>query len=234
MLSTYFFSRIRDPQVLVQQKSNLLTSAGAIWKDLRSSPYFLGLCIAGALWNFFVSVVSPFFNVYMVQDLKFTVAMVGITVVATSVSKLLVQHKVGELSDRWGSRRIMAILIFPIPTIPLAWIYISQLWQVVVLNIFGGLVWGAFDLVSFTFLLHVMLPDQRARYLAIYQVFVFLAVAGGAALGSSIILAWRYEGIFITSAVGRFVAALIFLGLAMRFRVRQGNQTEPPMAGLVE
>ena len=37
--------------------------------------------------------------------------------------------------------------------------------------------------------------------------------AAGAALGSSIILWWGYNGIFLTSAIGRILAAILFFKL---------------------
>jgi predicted MFS family arabinose efflux permease len=184
-----------------------------LWRDLYASPVFLSFCFASALWNFFINVAGPFFNVYMVQDLKFTAAMVGLTAVSTSISKMPLQKKIGELSDRWGAGRVQMICMFLIPILPLLWIFITQLWQVVLLNVLGGVLWGAFELVSFNFLLQLTPDAQRARYSAIYQIVVTLALAGGAALGSSIIYWWGYTGIFLVSAIGRIIAALFFLRL---------------------
>lgn len=213
LLSTYSFSRIKDQQAELPVHSSMSISLPDIWKDLRASPVFLSFCFASALWNFSMNVSAPFFNVYMVQNLKFTAAMVGITAVSTSFSKMLIQKKVGELSDRWGPGKVQMVSMFLIPIMPLAWVFITQLWQVVVLNIFGGVVWGMFELVSFNFLLQLMPDALRARYSAIFQVIVTVALAGGAVLGSSIIFWWGYTGIFLVSAFGRSMAALFFLKL---------------------
>lgn len=227
MLSTYFFSRIKDPQAGQPVQSSMRVSLPEIWKDLRASPVFLSFCFASALWNFFINVAGPFFNVYMVQNLSFTAAMVGITAVSTSISKLLIQKKIGELSDRWGPGRVQAICMFLIPILPLVWIFITQLWQIVVLNILGGFLWGAFELVSFNFLLQLTPDALRARYSAIFQIVVTVALAGGAALGSGIILWWGYTGIFLVSALGRIVAALFFLRLMAQLHKRDAAAGEP-------
>ena len=213
MISTYSFWRIKDQQAGQPVFSSMRISLRDIWKDLSASPVFLAFCFAAAVWNFFINVASPFFNVYMAENLNFTAAMIGITAVSTSISKMLIQRKVGELSDRWGSGRVQLISMFLIPILPLMWIFITELWQVVVLNIVGGVFWGAFELASFNFLLVLTPEGQRARYSAIYQIVVTVALAGGAALGSSIILWWGYPGIFLVSAFGRIGAALIFLPL---------------------
>ncbi len=213
MLSTYFFAQIRDQQAEKPVLSSLSVSLTDIWKDLRASPIFLWFCFASATWNFFVNVAGPFFNVYMVQNLKFTAAMVGIAAVSTSVSKIFIQRKVGELSDYWGPGKVQMVCMFLIPVLPILWVFSTQLWHVVALNILGGVLWGAFELVSFNFLLQLTPAAQRARYSAIFQIVVTVALGAGAALGSSIILWWGYMGIFLVSAFGRIIAAMLFVKL---------------------
>jgi len=223
LISTYFFSRIKDLQAQAPVHNAMSASLSGIWKDLKTTPVFLSFCFASALWNFFINVAGPFFNVYMVQNLKFTAAMVGLTAVSTSISKMLLQKKIGELSDRWGPGKVQMVTMFLIPVLPLLWIFITQLWQVVALNILGGALWGAFELVSFNFLLQLTPSAQRARYSAIFQIVVTLALAGGAALGSSIIYLWGYIGIFLVSAIGRIAAALFFLRLVRQMEVLRRN-----------
>jgi MFS family permease len=227
MASTYFFSRIKDPHPgqPVHRSMQVSLALPDIWKDLRAGPTFLSFCFAAALWNFFVNVSGPFFNVYMTQNLHFTAAMIGITIVSMTLTKMLTQRKLGELCDRWGAGRMQMVCMLLIPVFPFAWLFITQLWQVVVLNIVSGVLWGAFELASFSFLLALMPEGLRARYSALYQIVVTVALAGGAVLGSSIILWWGYNGIFLVSALGRIAAALIFL-LLLRNLDKQTTATE--------
>jgi MFS family permease len=235
MFSTYFFSRIKDQQARQPVHSSMLVSLPEIWKDLRASPIFLSFCFASALWNFSINIAGPFFNVYMVQNLSFTAAMVGITVVSTSITKLLIQKKVGEISDRLGHGLVQVVCMFLIPILPFTWIFITQLWQVVVLNLVGGVLWGAFELVSFNFLLQLTPDVVRARYSAIFQIVVTVSLAGGAALGSGIILWWGYTGIFLLSGLGRIVAALFFLRLMGDLRRRDATTDElAPVIGAAD
>ena len=55
---------------------------------------------------------------------------------------------------------------------------------------------------------------------------VTVALAGGAALGSSIILWWGYTGIFLVSALGRIAAALFFLRLVGNLQKRNAAVAE--------
>ena len=98
-----------------------------------------------------------------------------------------------------------------IPTLPFSWLFVTKFWQANLLNTFGGAMWGAFNLVSFNFLLSLTPDAQRARYSAFYQILVMLALAGGAAVGAWVVTQWGYHAIFICSGIGRITAALLFI-----------------------
>jgi MFS family permease len=188
-------------------------SLRAIWTELRGAPAFLMLCVTAALWNFSINVSGPFYTVYMSQDLKFTAATIGLASIATSLSRLLTQRKLGEVSDRLGAAKVQIASMFMLPILPMAWLFITQAWQVIALNIFGGIIWGAFELASFNFLLHLIPPEQRARYSAIYQIVVTIALALGAAAGSSLVGATGYKAVFFVSGIGRLLTGFLFLFL---------------------
>jgi predicted MFS family arabinose efflux permease len=44
----------------------------------------------------------------------------------------------------------------------------------------------------------------------VYQFFVTLALAAGAVVGGFMVTQWGYTAIFVTSAIGRLLAALLF------------------------
>jgi predicted MFS family arabinose efflux permease len=77
--------------------------------------------------------------------------------------------------------------------------------------------WAAFNLVSFNFLLSLTPDAQRARFSAFYQILVMLALAGGAAVGAWVVTAWGYRAIFLCSAIGRIVAAILFIRFVPAF-----------------
>ncbi len=210
--STFCFWRLHDPQ----QEEITPTSNGerfslrAMIQDIRSRPAFVALCLVMAAWNFSLNIAGPFFNVYMVEGLRFSAVMVGAATIVSNIFGLLVQPRIGALSDRWGPRRVQLLSMFFIPLLPAAWIFITRFWQVAALHVFSGALWGAFNLVSFNLLLSFTPASQRARYAALYQMMVTLALAGGAAVGSWIVTAWGYRAVFLCSAIGRFCAALLF------------------------
>jgi MFS family permease len=229
MISTWFFSRIRDPQAGQPVEEAVPVSPAAILRDLRAAPIFLIFCLASALWNLSINVSGPFYNVYMAQDLRFTAVMIGVTSIATTIAKLFTQRKSGQLSDRWGPGRVQAISMFLVAFLPLGWVFITHLWQAVAINLVGGVFWGAFELASFNFLLQLTPAEQRARYSAVFQLIVTIALAAGAALGSTILPIWGINGIFLASAGGRLLAAFLFLYLMLA--IKRTRPAEQPAQG---
>jgi MFS family permease len=214
MISTFSFNKIHDPRPDHHSADSFsLRSAIA---DLRASPVFLAFCAVAAIWNFSLNISGPFFSVYMVQELNFTAAMIAMTSIIPGVTKILTQRKAGELADRFGARKIQAVLMFLIPVLPLAWIFVKTYYGVLVIQAAGGVLWGTFELVSFNVLLGILPQNLQARYSAIYQVIIALAFSAGAVVGAAILSTQSYQGVFLASSIGRFIAALVFV-LVLRF-----------------
>jgi len=222
MLSTFSFGQIRDPKGQSPIKAGSSLSFTAVLQDMKLHPVFIALSLVMALWNFSLNIAGPFFNVYMVQNLKFSASMVGITSIVTTVASLFIQRRVGRISDRLGPRKVQIICMFLIPILPFVWMFITKPWHVIILNSFSGVLWGAFNLVSFNFLLSLTPDAQRARYSAFFQILVMLALAGGAAVGAWVVTKWGYQAIFLSSAIGRLITGILFL----RFVRAEGGDSE--------
>ena len=220
--SVFSFNKIRDPRP--DHHSAETFSLRSAIADLRASPAFLALCAVAAIWNFFINLSGPFFSVYMAQELKFTAAMIGMTSIVPGITKILTQRKAGELTDRFGARNIQAMLMFLIPALPLAWVFIRSYAGVLLIQAASGVLWGTFELVSFNVLLGILPQNLQARYSAIYQIIVALAFSGGAVAGSTVLALWSYQGIFITTTIGRLVAAVAFVFVLRSIRFDTGKE----------
>ncbi len=233
MISTYCFARLHDPKGDAQRMETqavlprlpvaavIPKMLGVIRHGLKEHPTFAALLAATALWNFSLYVAGPFFTVHLVEDLGANATMVGLTAVATSVSTLAAQQRWGTLVDRWGARRVQTITMLLIPTLPILWIFAFAGWNIILVNLWGGALWGGYNLASFSLLLALAPPNERARYSALYQVVVMASMALGAAAGSLIVARVGdstgaeagYRVVFLVSGIGRWIAALLFLRL---------------------
>lgn len=216
-MSVFSFSHLTDRSQTFEQvkaKTSLAASLPALLHDMAKNRDFVTFVSITALWNFSLNIAGPFFTVYLVTNLHADAAMVALTTIATSVSTMLAQRKLGELHDRWGSRKMTIIAGILIPILPLAWSFINAAWMVIPINLLGGALWGAYNLASFNYLLQITPEDRRPRYSAIFQIVVTVSLAIGAALGSLFVTSWGYQVIFLVSFGGRVVAALLFARLS--------------------
>jgi MFS family permease len=210
MASTLSFSRLHDPARYIVTQTHPPLELPVLLRDLKKMPALPALIATAVVWNFFLNIPGPFFNVYMVENLNASATMVGIASVTTTVSGLLVQRRLGKLADRWGAHRLQLLSGLLIPILPFAWVFTRVPWHVIPINIVSGVLWGAYGLSSFNLLLELTPQEERARYSAVYQFFVTLALAAGAVVGGIMVTQWGYTAIFVTSAIGRLLAALLF------------------------
>lgn len=211
MGSTYYFARLKVPaHQNTHTQQNARYTPRALWQTLHGNTNFQAFFIYTLLWNFSINLSAPFFSVYLVESLGATAAVVGSLAIVSRVSALPAQRLFGSLADRWGAHRLSRLTGFIIPFLPLAWLFVTNPWQIIPIHIVGGFVWAGYGLASFNFLLDIADPDQRARYSAIFQIAVATATAAGAWAGGLIGEQWGIPVLFLGSGIGRLIAAGYF------------------------
>jgi len=210
ILATFFFGRIRDYREEGHEIPKQSYSLKSLFETLKNDRNFLAFCIFTAIWTFSLNIAGPFFNVFLVKDLKATAGIIGVVAVVGRISAMPSQKYLGILADRWGSRRLMRLMVLTIPVLPIYWFFIQAPWQAIPVNIVGGILWAGMNLASFNMLLDISPQDQRARYSAMYQIAVAFSAAVGASLGGFVADQWGIRFIFILSGIGRMIAGLLF------------------------
>jgi MFS family permease len=211
VVATHSFSRIEEPSGISPVTEAAPKATTSLWAQLRASPEFLAFCITSAVWNFGLNIGGPFFNPYLVEMLGASAGTVGVLSVVSSLAALPGHRFLGPLVDRWGPRRVQIVTGLAIPAVPLAWMLARSPWHVVPLNLVSGFLWAGYGVATFSLQLSLMPKEHRPRYTALYQVVVLVALAAGAAVGGAIVERWGYTGIFIATAAGRLIAALLRL-----------------------
>jgi MFS family permease len=223
-ISTFSFAQLREPELPPQAPSAQSPySPAALWSTLKSNPTFLGFCAQALVWNLGLSIAGPFFNVYLVQNLKASAAMVGVVSIVSTITGLPGQRLFGYLADKWGPRKIQVITGFLIPILPISWTIINADWQVILINILGGFLWAGYGIASFNFLLVLCPPEDRARLTAIFQIIVMVATAIGSATGGLVVTHFGFKTVFMASAVLRVLGMLVFL-----YFLRLSSQKQAP------
>jgi MFS family permease len=115
------------------------------------------------------------------------------------------------LNDRRGAAWVTRVSGLLIPSIPLIWAVVPNIWWLFPEESLSGFLWAGYGLASFNLVLSLSPESQRARFVAIYQVVGFAAAFAGPLIGSLLADALTIRGCFFFSAGGRFLAALLFL-----------------------
>jgi MFS family permease len=190
---------------------------------LRRSPYSN---FAKFVFNFGVAFSAPYFALYMLRDLHFSYVEFTVVSAVATITQFLTFRYWGELSDRFGNKKILNVCGWGVAVVPMLWVVSPHIFYLVIIQTYGGFVWSGFSLASANFIFDAVTPPKRARCVA-YQglvngCLIFLgSVAGGYASGhlpqSYSLGVWVWKPafvlpvIFLISGLIRLLATGIFL-----------------------
>ncbi len=223
MNSIRWLSKYEDPAFLISPEQVF-----TFRQFLRRSPHsnFAKFVFFVGAINFGVAFSAPYFALYMLRDLRFSYIEFTVVIAVATITQFLTFRYWGGLSDRFGNKKILNLCGWGVAAVPILWLVSSHILFLVLIQVYGGLVWSGFSLASANFIFDAVTPPKRARCVA-YQglvngVFVFIgSIAGGYVAGhlpTSLSLGpWTWTPphmlpvIFLISGVMRLVAAGIFL-----------------------
>ena len=180
-----------------------------------------------SFFMFSVSLASPFFIVYMLEDLKFSYLTWTIISVIGSLSSLIFMSFWGNFIDNHGSIKTIRFTGVVISLIPIAWIFtyymnsesLTIFIYLIILELFAGFMWAGFNLSYSNFMYDVIVKKEKTHLCAAYfNVLHAIGVFLGAVIGSLIIsfninlfFASSIFFIFFLSALLRILTYLIMI-----------------------
>jgi MFS family permease len=221
ILGTLSFLRILEPSHSAPQTPE--RQRGSLRHVIQNSPGFLGLVVSAFIWNLAIQIAAPFFSVYVVTRLHGTTSIIGLLAGVSSLFSLVGQRVFGRLLDVKGALWVQRLTGLLIPLLPLAWLFVTNPWQPLVINAFGGLLWAGYNLSNFNLLLELTPDEQRPIAVALYQTVVFTSAVIGPLLGGYLADTVSYKLIFGLSGIGRVLGILTFLWLTARTAMRYGK-----------
>lgn len=182
---------------------------------------FLGEAKQGNLGTFIVflsfftigvNLASPFFSVYMLQNLGLSYLEYTIILSAEYIARIIAAPFWGMYADKAGSLKVMRICCNIIPLVPIMWIFARTPVYLVLVQLFSGSLWAGFDLCSATFVYKSTPGPRRLKYIMYQKSLNNLAIAAGNLAGAYLLsIVMPIFGnpiltIFLLSGLVRFIA----------------------------
>jgi len=232
-VSIFFFIRMREPAMnKIFHYSYTFKLEPKEWlKTLKINKEFTLFTVYLSCMNFAIDVAAPFYAVYMLKNLSIGYEWFAIAVVIGAMAKAFTNQYWGRLSDRFGDRKILIVSGFLGCFVPLGWMMVSNVWQVILVKIYDGIVFSGFELVIFNYLLDVTPAKERPKYIAAHNFFTGFGTVFGDLFGA--LLAQAFEGsamfffaglqvVFLASFVLR-LSCLSFLFVIKNIDVKQSG-----------
>jgi MFS family permease len=168
-----------------------------------------------AFFQFTVYIASPFFAPYMLIDLHFTYIFFALIFASEFLAKVLIVTFWGKYADKVGNLKVMKIVSFALPFVPLLWLVSHNVFYLVLVQLFSGVCWAGFDLCSGNFIYEAAPLGKRLKYIAYNKALTTLFMAGGALIGAYLlgvvrpVLGYNILALFVLSGVLRLAVTMV-------------------------
>lgn len=164
------------------------------------------------LITFAASISGAFFSVYMLQDLHFTFLTYTVIVSVEFMARIASLTIWGKVVDRSGAIKLLKVVSFIIPVIPLMWLFSSNVFYLGLTQFISGISWAAFDLSNQTYISSASPESKRLHYIVYQRCVITMASAMGPLLG-----AWLLTRIF--PVFGSQILTIFLISGALRFAI---------------
>jgi MFS family permease len=181
------------------------------FQEILKDSNFLVFLAYFSFWMFAVNLSTPFFNLYMLENLKLDVSWVTLYSSLQAAANLLMMILWGRLADKIGNRPVLFIIGILVAITPLLWLGTSNnelgiwLW-LPLLHIFLGGTLAGLDLCNNNLQLGVAAIKNQSTYFAIAAAASGVSGAIGTTIGGFIAQNPSWGGLttlFIISSVFR-------------------------------
>jgi MFS family permease len=163
-------------------KNGLMQMVRPVFSDKK----YMRMVMALTAWMFSVQIVAPYFNVYMLENMRMTNFEITVsTQIVSNLFLVLVVSRWGVALDSYGSHPVLTLGAFLTSFAPLFWTLIGprMVWAVALVNMLSGATYVAIDLGAQNLFMAQSKEDNKSMYIALYFFFTQLV---GLALGSAV------------------------------------------------
>lgn len=188
-----FFSVLflrKHPRLEIESAYENVEAFSRTWLQLKlafTDKSFREFTLFLAFMNGAVAISAPFFAVYMLRDLSFSYLEFTFNIGASIFMQCLMLGVWGKISDQMGNRVVMLATGALIPFLPVLWLFSTNYFYLLSLQLLSGLLWSGFSLSTGNFL-YDLRPHRThfSTYSAANACIIALAVFAGSLLGGAL------------------------------------------------
>ena len=149
-------------------------NASSFWSSLRSplaDRNFRRFILFSSYWGFAVMCHAPFFNVYLINQLRVPFSLIALMEISSGITGVLAMRVWGKLTDRVGNKPLLLICTLGSAFFPAFWLVegpyaVHVIWFAYIVS---GVAWAGLG-VNFSGLLMRLAPlESNAVYFAVFS-----------------------------------------------------------------
>jgi len=171
-----------DPGFEEKIHRSFAQSLTTVLRDKR----FLIFILFSSCWGFGVNLASPFFTVFMFQDLYLGYETIALYTGLTLMANLLGMWFWGRASDRYGNKPVMQSMGLLAAIFPVLWVLATPntvRYMGPFNHLLGGFCWAGINLTSVNLLLKLARKGEQAVYFGVHAFACSLFIALGPLVG---------------------------------------------------
>jgi MFS family permease len=189
LIGLFFLTRMKFPRKVmeVQSQSAPLDTFTSVFRDKN----FVRLLLFTGLFGFFFNAGQPFYSVFVLQELHFSLGQLATMTTVQTLGLLVALRTWGLLVDRFGNKPVMLTSALIWLTFAAGcWLFAGPLRHVhlyATYFITGFMIAGFQNVGQFNLMIKMVPAENRAHYLSVYFSFTNLLVALGPITGGFIL-----------------------------------------------
>jgi len=208
ILTSFFFMRVKENPNQAADSKGILRELKGVLRNKLMKRFLLSLLV----WQFGVYVASPFFNVYLIQEVGAPYSWISLLLLAAGAGGILMYKAWGTFSDRFGPRMAMVFSATGACLVPILWFFFSSLKALVLIEFMSGAVWAGLNMAYFTYMFEISKDGRRSLYSAI-----FMSVMGLPVIFAPVVGGYIADAVFLPIAGGvQGIRAAMLVSFALR------------------
>ncbi|MCA9393975.1 MAG: MFS transporter [Candidatus Omnitrophica bacterium] len=183
-MSAVFVGRVNEPAIEYSKQHDF--SFWAFLTSFRRSN-FVRFVFFMAGMNFSIGLASPYFAVFMLENLSFNYYYYTIINIIAPIVLYLVIPRWGRHADRTGNLKVLSFIAPLFAINPILWSISQNFFVLLFAEIISGFLWAGFTLASSNFIYDAVTPEKRTRCIAYCGVVNAVALGLGTFLGGKIL-----------------------------------------------